>query len=111
MLRTAGELRHAAEGFEASFSLAPRHATGRYQGLLGMGSGPGAAIGPALLIAVCVERGPAGWWLVGVPPAGAGALIPAAGRWAEHTGRTHADGRGRARGHRVTLAHGPTAPR
>ncbi|MEV0224565.1 MFS transporter [Streptomyces sp. NPDC050704] len=90
VVHTVGELWHVAGGFEVSFALAPPHAVGQYQGLFGMGSALGVAIGPALLITACVEWGPMGWWLVGALFAGTGALMPAAVRWAERR-RPHRD--------------------
>ncbi|MFD5162187.1 hypothetical protein ACFWMJ_29690 [Streptomyces hawaiiensis] len=56
---------------------------------------------------MCVERGPAGWWLVGALFTGTGALMPAAVRWAERT-RT---GAGELADTRVTSADGPATPR
>ncbi|ARF59621.1 MFS transporter [Streptomyces gilvosporeus] len=83
---TAGELWQVAGGFELSFALAPAHAVGQYQGLFGMGSGLGVAIGPVVLITLCVEWGMPGWWLVGALFAVTGLLTPAAVRWAEREG-------------------------
>ncbi|GAA4303809.1 MFS transporter [Streptomyces venetus] len=83
VVHTIGELWHAAGGFEVSFALAPRHAVGQYQGLFGMGLGLGVAIGPALLITLCVDWGAPGWWIVGALFAVTGLAVPAAVRWAE----------------------------
>ncbi|WP_239341864.1 MFS transporter [Frankia sp. CiP3] len=85
VVHTVGELWHAAGGFELSFSLAHSHAVGQYQGLFGMGLGLGQAIGPALLIILCIGWGAAGWWVVGAMFALTGLVVPAATRWAERT--------------------------
>jgi Major Facilitator Superfamily len=85
VVHTVGELWHAAGGFELSFSLAPEHAVGQYQGLFGMGLGLGQTMGPALLITLCVGWGVPGWWVVGAMFALTGLVVPAATRWAERT--------------------------
>jgi MFS family permease len=84
-VHTIGEIWQAAGGFELSFALAPAHAVGQYQGLFGMGLGLGTTIGPALLIALCIEWGTPGWWVVGALFAATGLAVPAATRWAERT--------------------------
>jgi dipeptide/tripeptide permease len=84
-VHTIGEIWQAAGGFELSFALAPAHAVGQYQGLFGMGLGLGTTIGPALLIALCIEWGAPGWWVVGGLFAATGLAVPAATRWAERT--------------------------
>ena len=84
-VHTIGEIWQAAGGFELSFALAPPHAVGQYQGLFGMGLGLGTTIAPALLIALCIEWGAPGWWVVGVLFAVTGLAVPAATRWAERT--------------------------
>lgn len=53
-VRTIGELWHSAAGFEVSFALAPQHATGQYLGVFGLGAGLAEAVGPALLISLCI---------------------------------------------------------
>lgn len=83
IVHTVGELWHAAAGFELSFALAPQHAVGQYQGLFGMGLGLGLAVGPALLIALCIEWGRPGWWVTGALFALTGLVIPLIVRWAE----------------------------
>ncbi|MEG8179805.1 MFS transporter [Nocardia terpenica] len=82
-VHTMGEIWHAGGGFEVSFALAPRHAVGQYQGLFGLGAGLGQAIGPALLIALCINCGVVGWLIVGAGFALCGAVVPVAVRWAE----------------------------
>ncbi|MFJ9415172.1 MULTISPECIES: MFS transporter [unclassified Streptomyces] len=87
VVHTLGELWQVAGGFEISFALAPSHAVGQYQGLFGMGSGLGVALGPVVLITLCVEWGMPGWWLVGALFAVTGLLTPAAVRRAERNRR------------------------
>jgi MFS family permease len=84
-VHTVGEIWQAAGGFELSFSLAPPHAVGQYQGLFGMGLGLGVTIGPALLVALCISWGVPGWWVVGAMFAVTGSTVSAAVRWAERT--------------------------
>jgi MFS family permease len=83
IVHTVGEVWHAAGGFEVSFLLAPPHAVGQYQGLFGMGLGLGIAIGPALLITLCIGWGAPGWWTIGALFALTGLAVPAAVRWAD----------------------------
>ncbi|HEV3361043.1 MAG TPA: MFS transporter [Pseudonocardiaceae bacterium] len=83
IVHTVGELWQAAAGFELSFALAPRDAVGQYQGLFGMGLGLGITLGPALLIALCIEWGVPGWWVVGAMFALTGLAVPPIVRWAE----------------------------
>lgn len=85
VVHTVGELWHAAGGFEVSYALAPPHATGQYLGVFGLGAGLSEAVGPALLIALCVGWGRPGWYVVGALFATAGLLAPAAVRWAEES--------------------------
>lgn len=83
VVHTIGELWHSAGGFEVSFALAPRHATGQYLGVFGLGAGFSEAIGPGLLIALCITWGRPGWFVAGALFAVAGLLTPLAVRGAE----------------------------
>ena len=83
VVHTIGEIWHSAGGFELSFGLAAPHAIGQYQGLFGMGLGLGVTIGPAVLIALCIEWGTPGWWVVGGLFALTGLAVPVTVRWAE----------------------------
>ncbi|MFJ5895700.1 MFS transporter [Streptomyces sp. NPDC093064] len=65
VIHTVGELWHSAAGFEVSFALAPPHATGQYLGVFGLGAGLAEAVGPGLLIALCITWGRPGWYVVG----------------------------------------------
>ncbi|MBB5932402.1 MFS transporter [Streptomyces echinatus] len=80
VVHTVGELWHSAAGFEVSFALAPRHATGQYLGVFGLGAGLAEALGPGLLIALCIGWGRPGWYAVGAMFALAGLAAPLAVR-------------------------------
>ncbi|WP_327281346.1 MFS transporter [Streptomyces sp. NBC_01205] len=82
-VHTIGELWHSAAGFEISFALAPQRATGQYLGVFGLGAGLAEAVGPALLISLCITWGRPGWYLVGALFALTGLAAPLAVRWAE----------------------------
>ncbi|MFB7176695.1 MFS transporter [Streptomyces sp. NPDC056257] len=82
VIHTIGELWHSAAGFEVSFALAPQHATGQYLGVFGLGAGVAEALGPALLISLCITWGRPGWYVVGALFTLAGLAAPVAVRWA-----------------------------
>ena len=82
-VHTVGEIWQAAGGFELSFALAPKESVGQYQGLFGMGLGLGTTLGPSVLIALCIDQGRIGWWIVGLGFALTGLAIPPTARWAE----------------------------
>ncbi|WP_040700185.1 MFS transporter [Nocardia vinacea] len=82
-VHTLGEIGQAAGEFELSFALAPDHAQGRYQGIFGMGTGAFIAAAPALLSVVCIDRGRAGWILLGGILLTAGVCIGPVARWAQ----------------------------
>ncbi|MET7402621.1 MFS transporter [Dactylosporangium sp. NPDC005572] len=84
VVHTVGELWHAAAGFELSFALAPEWATGQYLGVFGLGAGLAEALGPGLLIWLCITWGRPGWYVVGVLFLITGLVVPAAVRWAGH---------------------------
>ncbi|MFE3184130.1 MFS transporter [Streptomyces violascens] len=94
VVHTIGELWHAAAGFEVSFALAPKHATGQYLGVFGLGAGLAEAVGPSLLIALCITWGRPGWYVVGALFALAGLAAPLAVGWAQrhqpHAPQAHA---------------------
>ncbi|MGQ4383980.1 MFS transporter [Streptomyces sp. SAS_270] len=83
VIHTIGELWHSAAGFEVSFALAPPHATGQYLGVFGLGAGLAEAVGPTLLIALCISWGRPGWYVVGALFALTGLAAPPAVRWAQ----------------------------
>ncbi|MFH8790944.1 MFS transporter [Streptomyces roseoverticillatus] len=83
VVHTVGELWHSAAGFEISFALAPKHATGQYLGVFGLGAGLAEAVGPTLLISLCITWGRPGWYVVGALFALTGMAAPLAVRWAQ----------------------------
>jgi hypothetical protein len=83
VIHTIGELWHSAAGFEVSFALAPQHATGQYLGVFGLGAGLAEALGPGLLIALCITWGRPGWYVAGAMFALTGLAAPPAVRWAQ----------------------------
>jgi MFS family permease len=87
VVHTLGELWHAAAGFEVSFALAPEHATGQYLGVFGLGAGLAEALGPGLLIWLCIEWGRPGWYVVGTMFALTGTALPYAVRSAQRAAR------------------------
>jgi MFS family permease len=99
VIHTIGELWHSAGGFEVSFALAPEHATGQYLGVFGLGAGLGEALGPGVLIALCIAWGRPGWYVAGALFALTGLAAPLAVRWAQR-GRqarwTHLEAAGKA---------------
>ncbi|MEU7638784.1 hypothetical protein AB0C11_22215 [Streptomyces sp. NPDC039016] len=101
VIHTIGELWHSAAGFEVSFALAPTQATGQYLGVFGLGAGLSEAVGPGLLIALCITWGRPGWYVVGTLFALTGLAAPFAVRWAQRAHRTAAGGETRAGAQRV----------
>ncbi|MGI5231593.1 MFS transporter [Actinoallomurus sp. CA-142502] len=85
VVHTVGELWHSGGGFEVSFALAPEHATGQYLGVFGLGAGLSEAVGPSVLIALCITWGRPGWYVVGALFALTGLATPFAVRWARRT--------------------------
>ncbi|MFJ2826631.1 MFS transporter [Streptomyces sp. NPDC087263] len=94
VVHAIGELWHSAAGFEVSFALAPERATGQYLGVFGLGAGLAEALGPVLLISLCITWGRPGWYVVGALFALTGLAAPLAVRWAErqqHTERAQSE--------------------
>ncbi|MBM2620847.1 MFS transporter [Actinoplanes sp. LDG1-06] len=88
VVHTVGELWHAAAGFEVSFALAPEHATGQYLGVFGLGAGLAEAVGPGLLIWLCIEWGRPGWYIVGALFALSGVAAPVVVWWASRVAQS-----------------------
>jgi MFS family permease len=85
VLHTYGELWHASGTFALDFGLAPPHAQGQYQGLVGVGTGAGQALAPILLIGLVLSLGRLGFVLLGAFLAVLGLSGPAVARWGERT--------------------------
>jgi len=84
-VHTVGELSYSSGSFAVGFGLAPEHAQGQYQGLVGVGFGAGMALSPALMIGVVLSLGRFGWVGLGVMFALLGLVAPAVARWGERT--------------------------
>ncbi|WUH90998.1 MFS transporter [Streptomyces sp. NBC_00433] len=82
---TFGELWQSAASFELAFGLARPDLQGQYAGVFGLGAGGANAAAPAVLAAICLDHGAAGWMTLGVLLLGFGALTPRAVHWAERT--------------------------
>ncbi|WSL80588.1 hypothetical protein OG403_08700 [Kitasatospora sp. NBC_01266] len=80
-----GEVWQSSGSFALGFGLAPDHAQGQYQGLLGLGFDIGQALAPAVLTTLCLGLGQLGWLLLAVFFAGLGLLGPPLTAWAERT--------------------------
>jgi MFS family permease len=85
VLHTYGELWHSSGTFALDFGLAPEHAQGQYQALVGMGNGAGQALSPFVLIGLVLAGGRLGFVLLGAWFALLGLAAPAVARWGERT--------------------------
>ncbi|MER5966536.1 MFS transporter [Streptomyces sp. NPDC002057] len=85
LVHSLGEIWESSAGFALGFGLAPDHAQGQYQGLLGMGFSAGQALAPALLTTVVLGLGTTGWLLLGAFFATLGAAGPPLERWGTRT--------------------------
>ncbi|MEV8022804.1 MFS transporter [Streptomyces sp. NPDC086554] len=84
-VHSLGEIWESSAGFALGFGLAPDHAQGQYQGLLGLGFSAGQALAPAILTTVVLGLGTAGWLLLGAFFAALGAVGPSLERWGTRT--------------------------
>ncbi|MFJ6940389.1 MFS transporter [Streptomyces sp. NPDC101132] len=84
-VHSLGEVWESSAGFALGFGLAPDHAQGQYQGVLGLGFGAGQALAPAILTTVVLGLGTAGWLLLAAFFAALGAAGPALARWGVRT--------------------------
>jgi MFS family permease len=85
VLHSIAEVWESSAGFALGFGLAPDHAQGQYQGVLGMGFDVGQAVAPAVLTTVVLGLGQAGWVLLGVFFLAIGLSGPPLAAWAERT--------------------------
>ena len=85
IVHTYGELWHASGMFALDFGLAPPHAQGQYQGLVGMGTFAGQALSPFVLVGLVLSGGRLGFVLLGAWFALLGLCGPAVARWGERT--------------------------
>ncbi|MFJ6138644.1 hypothetical protein [Kitasatospora sp. NPDC092286] len=84
-IHSVGEVWESSAGFALGFGLAPDHAQGQYQGLLGVGFDAGQALAPVILTGVVLALGHPGRLLLGAFFAGLGAAGPPVAAWAERT--------------------------
>lgn len=82
LVHVFGELLFAAGQWALSFGLAPEHAQGQYQGLIGVATKLGATLAPALTGVLILGWGWPGWLLFGGVLMAAGFCAPPAARWA-----------------------------
>jgi MFS family permease len=85
IVHTYGELWNASGMYALDFGLAPPHAQGQYQGLVGMGNFAGQALSPLILIGLVLSAGRLGFVLLGAWFALLGLAAPAVARWGERT--------------------------
>jgi MFS family permease len=84
-IHTIGELYYTAGSYAVGFGLAPEHAQGQYQGLLGIGMSAGAAVSPVLMIGLVLSLGRVGWVGLGGLFALFGLAAPTVAQWGERT--------------------------
>jgi hypothetical protein len=84
-VHSIGEVWESSGGYALGFGLAPAHAQGQYQGLLGIGFDAGQALAPLILTGVVLALGHPGWLLLGAFFAVLGAAAPPLAAWAERT--------------------------
>jgi hypothetical protein len=110
VVHTYGELWHASAQYALDFGLAPAHAQGQYQGLVGMGNFAGQALSPLVLVGLVLAGGRAGFIALGAWFALLGLTGPAIARWGERT-RPAAPGPGTdVAGTAVAVADGVPVP-
>lgn len=85
VVHTVGELWQASGMYALDFGLAPPHAQGQYQGLVGMGNFAGLALSPLVLVGLVLSGGRLGFVLLGAWFALLGLAGPAVARWGERT--------------------------
>ena len=85
LVHTYGELWQSSAMFALDFGLAPPHAQGQYQGLVGMGNGAGQALSPFILVGLVLIGGWLGFVLLGAWFALLGLAAPAVAGWGERT--------------------------
>jgi Major Facilitator Superfamily len=79
---TLGELAQSAAQFYFGFALAPDEAMGAYQSVFALGVGVVRALAPLLLTATVLDRGAAGWLVLGALVGLTGWLTSATATWA-----------------------------
>ncbi|WP_316528266.1 MFS transporter [Kitasatospora brasiliensis] len=103
-VHSVGEVWESSGGYALGFGLAPDHAQGQYQGLLGIGFNAGQALAPLVLTGAVLALGHTGWLLLGMFFACLGAAAPPLAAWAERTRPGAPDAQDPARAARVPTA-------
>jgi hypothetical protein len=80
-IHSLAEVWQAGGMFELSFALARTEAQGQYQGVFGLSMGITEAVGPALLIGLCITWGQPGWFVLGGIVTLAGVVCAWIERW------------------------------
>jgi MFS family permease len=80
-IHSLAEVWQAGGMFELSFALARPEAQGQYQGVFGLSMGISEAVGPALLIGLCITWGAPGWFVLGGIVTLAGFVCARIERW------------------------------
>jgi hypothetical protein len=81
VIHSLAEVWQAGGMFELSFALAQPEAQGQYQGVFGLSMGICEAVGPVLLIGLCITWGQPGWFVLGAIVTLAGAVCARVERW------------------------------
>ncbi|AKL69502.1 MFS transporter [Streptomyces sp. Mg1] len=84
-VHSLAEVWESSACFALGFGLAPDHAQGQYQGVLGLGFSTGQALAPAILTTVVLGLGTGGWLLLAGFFAALGAAGPPLARWGTRT--------------------------
>jgi MFS family permease len=85
VVHTYGELWESSATYALDFGLAPPHAQGQYQGLVGMANFAGQALSPLVLVGLVLSGGRVGFIALGAWFALLGLTGPAVARWGERT--------------------------
>jgi Na+/melibiose symporter-like transporter len=80
-IHSLAEVWQAGGMFELSFALAQPEAQGQYQGVFGLSMGITEAVGPVLLIGLCITWGSPGWLVLGAIVTVAGVACARIERW------------------------------
>ncbi|MBY8877245.1 MFS transporter [Actinacidiphila acidipaludis] len=96
-VHSVGEVWESSAGVALGFGLAPDHAQGQYQGLLGIGFDAVQALAPVVLTGAVLGLGHAGWLLLGAFFAALGVAGPPLAAWAERTRPSQPGGEASAR--------------
>nr|CEL18181.1 putative membrane protein [Kibdelosporangium sp. MJ126-NF4]CTQ90589.1 putative membrane protein [Kibdelosporangium sp. MJ126-NF4] len=88
LAHAAGELLHSAGQWGLSFTLAPDHAQGQYQGLFTTGTSLAVVLAPLVLTTILMDWGTTGWLVIGAAFVASGFAVPPVVRGARNPSRT-----------------------